>query len=455
MAVKSIIAVDVDDAAFRSFQALFNKYQTQLAKMPGAWAAAGKEAKGLRTSFEAVAAALMAQAEQTRRLAKTQKEANEAARSQANHWRGMARSTASVAGNIARATKELLKWTALTSVFTGVVGAGGLYGIDRLALNVGAGRRSATGLGVNYGQQQAFGLNFGRVVDGDRFLGGVSEALRDVTKRVGLYGAGMTAGEMGGGTASTAVALLGHLKQLADRTPESMLGNVIQSRQLGAFVDVQDMMRLRGMSAEDFSRYKTQYGRDSQAFGLGGDTQRAWQDFAIQMSRAGGMIENVFVRGLTPLVPGLQRLSGAVADVVKAFLGSGTAKAWTNEAAAGLEAFAKYIGTPKFQNDVRDFANAIGTLAERTTAALRFLGVLPDPSAPPSSPVRIRVTDPLDWLFPKSSSPPQSLLDRLQQNSSSAAAPSQSSAVRVVPFYVRIDNNTGGNAVVSTSQVAQ
>lgn len=456
MAVKSIVDIEVNDAAFRNFQTLWNKYQTQLAKTPAMWAAAGKEAKGVRNSFEAAVAALLTQAEQARRLAKAQKEANELARSQASHWRGMARNTREVAGNIARATKELLKWTALTSVFTGVVGAGGLFGIDRLAANVSSGRRSSTGLGVSYGQQRAFELNYGRVVDPGGLLGGVNEALSDVSKRTSLVTAGLSQSEMQGGTAATAVALIDRLKQLADSTPQALMGNIVNARGLGQFgIGVEDMNRLKAASPAEMANMKAAYGRDAASFGLSGDTQRVWQDFAVQMKRAGENIENVFVTGLKPLVPGLEKLSASVAGVVKAFLGTDTVKSGISAAAEGLDAFAKYVGTPKFQSDIASFANGIGVIGEKMAWLMRKLGYDTGGGAPaaPYQPGDLSkgIIHNLGLPeFGEDSGPSMSLLDRLRANSG-YQKPLPTSV------YVKLDisSTPGSNVIVNASQVAQ
>jgi hypothetical protein len=41
--LKSVIDIDIDDAKFQRFKALFDKYQAALAKTPDMWAKANKE----------------------------------------------------------------------------------------------------------------------------------------------------------------------------------------------------------------------------------------------------------------------------------------------------------------------------------------------------------------------------------------------------------------------------
>lgn len=471
MAVRSVIDVDVNDEAFKGFKDLFDKYQAQLAKMPGQWGAMGKEAKGMRGSFEAVAAALMAQSEQVRRLVKTEKESTEQARVQDKYWTRMQRATHAIADNIARTTKDLLKWTALTSVFSGLAGAGGLWGIDRLALGVGAGRRTAAGLGMSFGEERAFSLNYGRLIDPGRFLSSVSDIMADPTKQLPLAALGITQRDMAGGTAATAVAVLNRVKEWVDKTDPRTMGALAGAMHLGDLgFSTEDLRRLRATTPAEFAGIRNQYTRDASALNLGAGTQRQWQDFAVQMSRAGQMIENVFVRGLSPLVPGLTRLSSAFADATRILLGSPTVKSWMKGAGEGLETFARYVGTPKFKQDVETFAAGLGVLASKIADLVRLFApdqnnaggnsddepgsyarsVIRGLGLPGGGPIaRTQYTSPIGPQIPTEYTapigpmqPPTSLWERLMRRSQGR-------------IDVIVHNNTGGSAVISASQAAQ
>jgi hypothetical protein len=362
MTVRSIIDVELNDDKFKAFAALFEKYSATLAKTPGAWAAAGKEIQGSRKGFEAIAAAMLAQNEMTRRAATEQrKNVNELDRA-STLWRSMARSTSNVAGNIRAMTGQLLKWASITGIVSGLVGAGGLFGIDRLALGVASGRRSSLGLGTGYGEQRAFQTNFGRLIDPDTLLSGVSTALAG--NRTALFGAGLSGNQLQGSTAQVSVEVLKSVKRLVDRTDESQLGFVANARRLGELgFGVEDLRRLKRTSAGEFQGLIGQYGANRGEFDLPRDVSRRWQEFTTQMSRAGQGIENTFVRGLAPLAPGLTKLSESFEKVVKAFLLSPTLEKWITALDVGLEKLAKYIGTPEFEKNVRDFAVNLGNAA--------------------------------------------------------------------------------------------
>ena len=63
------------------------------------------------------------------------------------YW-AMSKSGRQFAGSIFQATASLRHWSKLTALFGGLVGAGGIFGISRMALNVASQRSSAAGLAL-------------------------------------------------------------------------------------------------------------------------------------------------------------------------------------------------------------------------------------------------------------------------------------------------------------------
>jgi tail lysozyme len=378
MAVKSIVDIAVNDEAFQRFQATFEKYQSQLAKMPASWAKMGQQAKEQRTTFEAVVAAMMAQSELSDKVSTSESKSERAARSMSQSWLGMARSTGTVAKNILSATTSLLKWTALTGVFSGLLGAGGLFGIDRLAAGAAAGRRSAMGLGVSYGEQKSFEVNYARLVDPQTFLSNVNGVLTDLSKRNALYGAGLTESQIKGkDTAEVAALLIPHLKQIADRTPTAQLQQVLSAYGLDQFVSVQDMERFKAMSPAEFAQMQRGYTSGRGRFAQDDATLKKWQDFSTKLQTAGSTIESVFIRGLVRLEPGLEKLTDSFTKTVTAFLGSDTVKHWLDALGPALEGFGKYIGSKQFQDDVATFAANVGLLSQAIVKGLQWLNIIP------------------------------------------------------------------------------
>lgn len=375
MAVKSIIDVEIDGSGnFAKFQASFDRYQKALKDTPKEWAKVTDGIGRSRKEFDTLVKQQVAVHARAKLIAEAEKEALRITTTMGDRWREMARNTRSTAANIKDATVSLLKWTSLTGVVSGLLGVGGLFGINRLAADVAGGRRSSLGLGLSYGQQRSFSTNFGRLVDPGSFLGSIADARGDVTKRVGFYGAGLSEKQLQGSTASIGVDLLRALKKIADQTDPKLYAQVIQSRQLGQFVTTEDLRRLAATSGSEFEQLVGGYRKNVGSVDLSERTQKAWQDLSTQMTRAGTQIENTFVKGLLPLVPGLERLSEGVEKTVRAFLESDTVKKWMKEAGEGLETFSKYIATPEFEKNVRDVAAGIGALGAAIARFLSWFG---------------------------------------------------------------------------------
>jgi hypothetical protein len=372
--VRSIINVEVNDAQFKRFSDTFKKYQELLAKTPKMWGEAAEGAKETNLSFQKLVAALLAQSELTKTVAHEHARMATSAASGAKSWREMAHGAKTVAGSVFDITRNMLRWTALTGITSGLLGAGSIWGLDRLAMAASAGRRSSLGLGLTYGEQRAFGVDYSRVVNPDQFLGGVNAALHDLSLRPALYGAGLTEADLRGkDTGQVASALIPALKKIADATPSNQLAQVLAARHLDQFVSLQDMERIKALSPGELADYQKHYGSDAVRLNL---TQRqlvAWQRLQVQLTRAGDTIESTFIRGLTPLAPELEKLSKAFTDVVDALFESPAVKEWIKDFASGMESLAKYIGTPQFKQDVQDFVAGVGNMVKAIGAGIKWL----------------------------------------------------------------------------------
>lgn len=374
MAVKSVVSVEVNDVSFREFMRLYAKYETALKKAPTTWALVNKNIDGSKESFDKLVGQMSAANVQAQLRVKAQEQADRLTKSSAERWQSMARSTREFARNIGDATTALLRWSAIS----GLVGAGGLFGLDRLGLAAAGSRRSALGLGASIGGQEAFKANFGRLVDPEAFLSNVAGAKFDVTKRVGLISGGLSSQQIGGDTAQTAVALLRNLKKIADETTPALYAQVLQARRLDQFASPTDLERLRNTSPAEFSRLEGQYGKRRSQFDLDPNVAERWQDFVTQLGNAGKSIETVLVKGLVSLTPGLGKLSEAVEKFFGVLLEKGgPLERWITAAGAGIEKFAGYIGKPEFEKDVKSFIDSVGRMADAVGRVVGFLGSPP------------------------------------------------------------------------------
>jgi hypothetical protein len=391
MALRSVLEVQVDNSGFREYKQSFDQYAALVKGLPNDFAKSWKLLQGQKGTFNELVAATVAQklAAQQRAAAekeadkllqrnvKIQKEADRLTRSQADQWKSVAKSTKEFAANITSATLSLAKWVGPISLLTGLVGAGaGLFGLDRLAGSVSSQRRSAMGLGINYGQGRAFGLDYGRFVDTNSLLGNVSSSLYDATSQgyTGLLSAGLKQQFLQShNAAEVSQELLHQLPRLFAGTPRELVGAKAHALNLDQLLSGEDIVRYLNASPEERRRQDEHYSGDANRFGLDSEAQRKWQDFTTTLDRAGQGIEATFVRGLIPLTGPLEKLSVSFDHVIEAFLGSDLVRDGIATIASGLDSFAKYIGTPTFQKNVGDFVAGVGVMAEAVSRVVKVI----------------------------------------------------------------------------------
>lgn len=360
MTVKSIVDIEVNSAEFARFQELFGKYQEQLAKTPSAWAQVSDEQKAVSSNFEKMAAAMMAQSQLRHEISEDEAKQEKHLTLSERLWTSMARSTKSVAGNIAHATEALLKWSGIIGAVSGLLGAGGLWGIDRMAERVSDQRRSAQGLGLSIGEQKAFGLNFGRIVDPDAFLGWLNTMETDISKQGPAFS--LTGHKLSGNTGEDAISMLQAVRGLAKRTDLNKLGPILSG--YGLNLDPEQQRRLHSGSDSEFNQLLSGYRRDKTGLDLPPGVAKEWQDFTTQMQRASGQIFKTFVEGLAPLAPALSRLSEGFEKFISTLLKSDLAKDAIAKVATWFEEFSGKIASPEFLDKVKQFTSDMGALSD-------------------------------------------------------------------------------------------
>jgi len=355
VANKSIFEIDIQDEKAKAYFALVEKYQQSLAKMPGMWAK-------VALAEQPVVAALAAQTQLLSKVVDGEKQvANQAQRAEKS-WHGISTHAQRTADQLSRITLSLAKWTGLTGALGAIVGA---VSLDRIAGAVSGSRREAAGLGISYGQNQAFGLDLGRFVNAGAVLGASRNALFDITNPafVGLRAAGVPQGAIDSGNAATVSAeLLKRLPGLFANTPRGLI--LPQARALGIdqFLGNDDIVRYLGANPQERQKQLQQFQNDSQTLNLQDKVTRQWQDFSTALGRAELGIENTFVKGLAPLAEPLSKLAGSVERATATFL-NGASK-WLEPFGQGIEKLAKYLVSDEFSKDLDDFKESVGNIAE-------------------------------------------------------------------------------------------
>ena len=384
MTVKSVIEIEIEDGEFKAFKTLFDKYDAAVKKMPGAWANVGKESKKAASTFEDAADNVVKQAEHLGRAAKWQEKLRKDVEATGRIFSNMARDTRQMASNISNATISLLKWAGITSVIGGLLGGGGLYGIERLAQGAAGSRRSSLGLGIGVGQQKAFSLNFGRYVDADSLLSGVSGSLTDYTSRgyTGLLGAGISKGFLDKHNAADVSAeLLHRLPQIFSGTPKGLIGPKLHALGLDEFLSTQDVNRYLGASPQDRAAQHAAYAKDQSGLNVSSETATAWQNLVTQLDRASGKIETILVTGLGKLAGPIGLVSEGFVKAAESFFKSDMLKNGLTSVADGLKTFGEYVNTEKFQTDTKAFITGVGDMASAMISFARKVGWLIEKTA--------------------------------------------------------------------------
>ena len=379
----SVIQIDVNDDAFKKFQANFDKYRANLKELPGQWQKTESVIESVGEGFAAMTAALMAHAEflndQNTELEKREKLEKKLAAQEgerARRSRKLVDDSKRIAANTASTTVSVLKWIGATGALAAV---GGLFGFDALAHSVSNGYRSAQGLGVSTGAQQAARISLGRFIDSDATLGAIASAKNTPEGMANFARMGI-----GGAQSKEAAALLPEVLAKAAAYFGTIRNSPTAELQMGArgFLSM-------GLTMEDFRRMTAPgsdlsgglaaYRRNTRILDVSDPDNKAWQAFSTTISLAETQIKNAFVVGLAPLAPNLSKLSEAIAGVITKFTGSNGFKEWVDKLGDGIQHLAEWLGSADFNDKMQRFVSGVSLLGEEVLAIaekLRFL--LPD-----------------------------------------------------------------------------
>lgn len=374
MALKSIIDIDVKDDSFKAFQELFDKHREEVDKLPKTWEEVGEAVGTAGTHIAEIIAATAMLLAETDKVRKEHDKLNSELDRTRRQTQDVERHTEGIARHIASATKEFLKWDAVIAGLSGLVGAGGLFGIERLAQVAGATRRTATGYGVTPQEYQAARINLGSYVDVNSTLGGVAEAKSTIAGQQWLQRTGLTPGQIQSLSATQIQdRLLLNLKSIVGDKLTPRKEAELQARGYEHFFSNPDIQRIAATPQAQLEKSIAQENLDTKQLALPEGTRRSWQAFTRQLDRASTEISNTLIKDLVGLTPGLSKLSVGVEKLINAFLTAPEVKKWIDDLGKGLSEFAAFIGTPKFAKDVQDFVTDLAKLAQAIGGAVKWI----------------------------------------------------------------------------------
>ena len=385
----SIIDVEVRDQAFQKLTAQFAAFQTAVKAQPSAWAALSKQAAGVATAIGGAETTMAGLTAGTQLALTGQKNLFRQASATRTVFHSLVDDSAKLAKNVAGIGRELLKWGGIGGVFSGLLGAGGLFGMERMASSVSGQLRAAQGLGVTTGEQNALRINYSRYTDTDAMMSRLADAKQDYTKRAYLGSI------LGVDDAQLDRMDPAQLLQMFVRKSRGVMAAGDGSMQyanamhLTDFAPMEDLRRMGIASDKELDAREAATGRDTSAFQVDDKTSRAWQNFNTQLDRSGEQIRVTFVNGLVPLAPSLTHLSDEFSKLLATVMSQPLLKQWIDDAAGGFERLANYIGTPKFKEDVKQFEADVASFVHwvgRGVSMLERVFAPGDPNAAPGAP---------------------------------------------------------------------
>lgn len=382
MAAKTIVEIDVNDEKFQSFMEKFNEYQSALNELPDAWRAqatgiadstrettrATSQSTQLANAFNDGLAALTGIVDRLDQVNehlgeanKRQDDLNKKASSSGSLFSKLTRDAKSFSGHVKDATTSLLSWGGILGIFTGVLGAGGLFGINRLAATTSTQRFTSLGLGTSIGGLDSTAINYQKALGNPvATLGAIRDSQADLSRRWTFQAMGINN---------------------PDRSPDQLLpemirnardiyvknGSTLQGAQahgLTNFFSIDDLNRFKNMSDAEISAMEKRAQRDARLLQISDQQARQWQDFNIQLDYSGQSIRNTFVRGLAPLTPALTKLSDSLSVAIDTVLKSPELGKWIDGLSSGIQRFGNYLASPEFSSDVEGFMEGVKKLGQ-------------------------------------------------------------------------------------------
>ncbi|WP_337050066.1 lytic transglycosylase domain-containing protein [Serratia fonticola] len=382
MAAKSVVEIDVQDEKFQTFLEKFNEYQKALEGLPEQWRGAAqgigdsaKQTDKVLGSTEAIAqsftdgvAAIASINDGLDRLNgnleranKTQSEFNKKTSGARKFLNKASKDAKDLAGHIKNATTSLLSWGAVLGLFSGLAGAGGLWGMSRLASSASSQRFTAMGLGTTAGGLDSSAVNYQKVLGNPvGTLGAIRDGQLDLSKRWQFKAMGIDNPDQD--PAALLPQMIKSARDIFTRNGGSLQG--AEAYGLTNYFTLDDLNRFKNMSDAEIDAMTKQAQKDTQRLQLTDQQMKQWQEFNVQLDRSKISIENTFIRRLAPLAPELEKLSDAFSEAVETVLKSPELGKWIDGLADGIRKFGNYLVSPDFKNDVVSFMTGVERLAQ-------------------------------------------------------------------------------------------
>ena len=367
---KSIIDVVLNDGDWLAFQKQVDAHQKKLKAMPHQWGDVGKAIVQGAGQAAKMLAALKEQGAALKNANGLVGKMNLALKAADRSLSSMGRGAMNFARHIKDATKSLLSWLPMFSIMSGLMGAGGLFGLSRLASNVAQGSMTAMGAGTSYGSSKAAEISYGQALGG----GGASTALLNriaeeqrsggvMFRRLGMSEEQWKGRQSGDVLGPMLSALQAKYKQGPEATAK---------QRMEAFAPGMDFNTILRISQMNVGELQKEYDTRKKMLSLSQGTQDSWARFSRSLETAAEKLENIFARALGgPLLGALEQFTSGLLRAADLLMNSPMVRGLIAGAGKAAEKGAKYLMSDDFQRDLKTFlekmsevADALSTVAE-------------------------------------------------------------------------------------------
>lgn len=343
MANREILTIEIDDSEFEAFRKKFSDYQSAVNDMPKEWAEANRAMSEARTPFEQLNELIEKQNELIRNLANGVEGLDEPIERVSTSWGTIYRYGRLFGTNIANSTLSLAKWAGLTSVFSAILSAGGLYGLNRMAESVSNRRTTAASLGTTIGAREAFITNFGRIGNAENILGRMSSAISE-QGNYALAALGVQNKIKGLDAPHAFAAILPDIERLIKSTRNMPAARLVETYDLESIgLGVSEIRTLRTMAdTGELGQMRKGFAESEGPMNIA--SAKAFADFDTALQRAEGIISKVFSVNVINLLEPSEKLTEAVTNFTSAILRQdGVVDVLLKDLGEGIDSFSKML----------------------------------------------------------------------------------------------------------------
>lgn len=311
MSNKPIIQIQVDDAKFKAFLDLFQKYSEQLDKMPAMWkqvqSAMDASSVGMHAASYALVDAASAMAQLRDDASKTVLDQDKFAKSTeaaAQSTEKIKNTNKKIREDVDFTTKSLLKWLGIGGAFgAGMEIAQRIGGFITGTAGAAVGlSRTAGMMGITPGQLQAANTAYSPYFDVGSLLSNINQIKMDPSKMKTWQAMGLNDSDL---KTKNAAELLPEVLQGIQQTFQKANsmgaagGPYLQSIGMDNLVSTDVARRIAALSDEELKNAQKMYDDDKEKLDLSKETLDTWTHITQQVDLAGASLKNTMIAAAT------------------------------------------------------------------------------------------------------------------------------------------------------------